>query len=704
MHVDGRKSLTPPFHIHSASLLRISFKHLMLKTDTKTFSFMQQVPEFLPGPDLSTSYQADLGELGELSCSAVDDLRVELDQSELQKHQLQKQVHLLTDEAAGLKQEIADLRVKLLAAESANQKPCKEQAGEAAKESSNRGAEAEKLEAGSIAEDQAKQTERLGQELKAQGEKLKECEEALTKLHTSGEKERTIAIQQVDELQATVSRLNEALSLKEQEAKNLHTQLQDVQSSLQERGQQLEEVKKKAQLEREKHQQKSSSLKETLDSQIVSLQEQLKAKEIKLSISTQKIQHLENQSLESQSKKLEEYKAQCVSLMEINAKLVSTVKRSEESNKELAQTKAALERELTSLKASEMQIKPRLGSAGLTAEEREKLFVEESQCLEENIQRSYAKTEASMKERDGELENGPSSNEEQTKHSDNGEAASRLALAEAQLDLNMKEVSRLQEEVVDLRARLQMTSEEKMKIQALQEVTEVSRADLCAQTEQLKSQVENLNRRHVEELLHCQEKEEVLEKKCSAEAQARASVQTELDFIREELDVLKRQNNVLAMENEEAREALHRANTETAELGVQVCMLTGQNEEARLRNVELSAKLQELLVVQNDKQTLTDSVETLRKDNARLEEELKQADGLRKAMKELQQRLDGAQEETRSLRKSNQRELSALRLQLDEASTNHQNQMKVVVLRFSRVSLCKQLHRSDRFPAFAGFE
>lgn len=682
------------------------------------FSFLQQVQEFLPGPELGTSFQADLGELGEFPFRAVDDLRVELDQSDLRKQQLQEQVHLLTDEAAELKQEVADLQVKLLAAESANQKPCKEEAGNTTKESSNQKTEVEKLEAGRKARDWAKQA----QELKVQGEKLKESEEALAKLRTSSEKERTIAIQQADELQATVSRLSEALSLKEQEAKNLHTQLQDMKSSLQERVQQLEEVKKKAQLEREELQQKNSSLKEALDSQIVSLQELLKAKEIKLSISTQKIQQLEKQSMESQSKKLEEYKTQCASLMEINAKLVSTVKKSEESNKELAQTKAALERELTSLKAYEKQIKARLASAGLTVEEREKLFVEESQCLEENTQKSQMKTEGSMKERHGELDNGPSSrenktvsdqelknqNEELTKqtdhkkdlhllqHSETGEAASRLALAEAQLDLNIKEVSRLQEEVVDLRAQLRVTSEERMKIQALQEVTEASRADLCAQTEQLKSQVEDLNRQHVEELLHCREKEEALEKKWDTEAQARANLQTELDSMREELDVLKRQNNALALENKEAREALHRANTETAELGVQVCMLTGQNEEARLRCQDLSAKLQGLLVVQNDTQTLNDSVETLRKDNAHLREELNQVEGRTKAMKELQQRLEGAQEEARSLRKSNQRELNALRLQLSEATTNYKNQMKVVVVYFLSCSECNSLETTTQ--------
>lgn len=614
---------------------------------------------------MGSSFQADLGELGELPFSAIDDLRVELDQSELFKQQLQEQVHLLTDEAADLKQEVSDLQVKLLAAESANHKPCKEGAEKVTKDSYQQEADAKKLETLHSTGDLAKQVERLSQELKAEGEKLKESEEALAKLRTSSEEERTVSIQQVVELQATVSHLNEALTVKELEVKNLHTQLQDIQSSLLERVQQLEEVKKKAKREHEELQQKSSNLKETLEKQIVSLQEQLKEKEINLSISTQKIQQLEKQSLESQSKKLEEYKSQCISLMEINAKLVSTVKRNEESYKDLAETKAALKRELT--------------------------------------------TETSMKERHGELDNGPTSGKDLhlTQHTETGEAASRLALAEAQLALNMKEVSRLQEEVVDLRVRLQVTSEERMKFQALQEVTEASKADLCAQTEQLKLQVEDLNRRHVDELLHCREKKEALEKKWNTEAQIRASLQTELDSMKEELDVLKKQSNALALENEEAREALHRANTETAELGVQVCMLTGQNEEAKLRCEEFSTKLQEMLVAQNHTQNLNDFVETLKKDNVHLKEQLKQAEGLPKAMKELQQRLEGAKEEARSLRKSNQKDLNALQLQLSEATTNYQNHTKVVILHlfmFLMQFSGNNYSSDDIFFIFAGFE
>ncbi|XP_017562875.2 FYVE and coiled-coil domain-containing protein 1 isoform X1 [Pygocentrus nattereri] len=758
-------------------------------------SYSQQAQEFLPGPDFGTSLLGDLGELGELSCSAADDLRIELDQSELRQQQLLEQVHLLTDEAAKLRQEVNHLREKLLTAERVNQKPhesdqssdsFKKQEAERANgqwtehlqaetEETSRNleerlsiaenknmellakldgalsekgqqvasycdsawkiqellsklkeVEVERFEAMRESEDRGRKAERLAQELKAREEKLKESEEKFGMLRVSTEEERTTALQQADELRAVINRLQGALSLKEREAGNLQTQLQDVQSSLEAREQQMEKMKK----EHEELHQKSNDLNEALNGQVVSLQEQLKSKETEFSVSTQKVQQLENQNrklsglsqkLESQGKKLDEYKTQCASLMEINAKLLHTVKRTEESGKELAQSRVALEREVATLKASEKQLKDRLDLEGLVVEERERKLLEENQRLEERIQQDQIKSktremevrrlekeveelQVALKERREELDNGPSSkeadphlnnvkDEEQpetekgewikdlylTQSFETGQTASRLALAEAQLDLNMKEVSRLQEEVVELRTQVQVSADEKMKFQALQEVTESSREDLRAQAEQLKAQVEEMNRRHIEELLRCREREESLAKERDSEAQARAELQAQVTSMREDLRTLKRQNSVLALENGEAREALHRANTETAELGVHVCMLTGQNEEAQLRWEELSARLQELEEeTQKETQTLSHSVEALSKDNAQLLEELKEKEGLHKAMQDLQENLEEAQKESRNLRECGQKDMDALRLQLNEEATQHQNQMKVL--------------------------
>uniref|UniRef100_A0A671KK29 FYVE and coiled-coil domain-containing protein 1-like n=1 Tax=Sinocyclocheilus anshuiensis TaxID=1608454 RepID=A0A671KK29_9TELE len=700
-------------------------------------SYSQQAQEFLPGQDFGSSLLGDLGELGELSCSASEDLRIELDQSELKQQELQEKIRQLTSEAADLKAVVQDLQEQLLAKGPNQEKEEDQEVVKAVREcadhlhtatqglealrtsernleaklsiAENRNmellakldgalsekgqqatnycdsawkiqelltklkeAEEERIECKRESKDQARLAEQLAQELKLQEEKLKETENKLDTCRVSADKERTTAMQQADELQMTINRLQGALSLKERETGNLRTQLQDMQRALETKDGQLEEHKK--------------MIEEELQHKSV-LEEQLNAKVTELSSVAQKIRQLENlnqrltsesQSFQMQAKKLEEYKNQCTSLMEINAKLIQTVKRNEESSKELVQANNTLERELITTQASEKQLRTRLESAGLTVE---------NQNLEECIQNCQMNSEETKIEQLG--ENSILSQEElnergtvpqgnktatssllreanESSRTDNGESTSRLALAEAQLELNMKDVSRLQEEVMELRALLLVSSEEKIKIQALQEVTEASREDLRAQVEQLKSQVEELNRRHVEELLRCREREDSLVKERDMEAHVRAEIQTNLTAVREELHVLKTQNSTFALENGEAREALHRANTETAELGVHVCMLTGQNEESQLRWEELSTKLQELqMEAQEEVETLSDSMEALRKDNARLQEQLKQTEGLPEAMQKLQERLEQVEEEAKSVQKIRQREVDTLRVFMD---------------------------------------
>lgn len=515
-------------------------------------------------------------------------------------------------------------------------------------------AEQERTECKRESENQSRLAERLAQKLKQQEVKLKEAEGKLDSFNT-------------DELQMTVNRLQGALSLKERETGNLRTQLQDLQSALETRESHLEEMKRRTQ---DELRQKGT------------LEERLKAKESELTVSTEKIRKLESdnerlaadsQTLQTQAKTLEEYKNQCTSLMEINGKLIQTVKRNEESSKELAQTKNALERELMSAQASETQLRTRLESAGLSVD---------NEQLEECVL-------------NGQVKNDEPETREQSSSSDSAESTSRWALAEAQLELNMKEVCRLQEEVLELRAQLLVSSEERVKIQTLQEVTEASRDDLRAQTEQLKSQVEELNRRHVEELMRCREREDTLLKERDKEAKARARLQTEANAMREELDEVKKHNDSLALENGEAREALHRANTETAELGVHVCMLTGQNEEAKLRWEEMSASLQEIQTeAQEEVRTLSESLEGTRKESARLQERLKATEELPKVVRELQERLEKAEEAARSFQEMRQREVDTLSSQLSDEAAHHEKQVQVIEV---QTKIFKRSHSKNHF-------
>ncbi|CAM4587370.1 unnamed protein product [Leuciscus chuanchicus] len=701
-------------------------------------SYSQQAQEFLPGQEFGSNL---LGELGELSCSPSEDLRIELDQSELKQQELQEKVHQLTSEAADLKAVLSDLQEQLLVKGPNQEKEGEQSSGEAlhtttqeleslqtserkleAKLSiaenrnmellskldgalSEKGqqaanycdsawkiqelltklkeAEEERIESKRESEDRARLAERLAQDLTLQKEKVKEMEGKLDTCRVSADKERTTAKQQADELQVTINRLQGALSLKERETGNLQTQLQDVQRALEAQESQLEEHKKRMQ---DELQHKSV------------LEDKLNTKMNELSTSTQKIRQLENhnqrltaesQSFQGQAKKLEEYKTQCTSLMEINAKLIQTVKRNEDSSKELAQTKTALERELITAQAFERQLISRLESAGLTVENQnlEKCILNgQANNVETENEQLGEKSISRLEELDDSAvvpqENKRTSSRQlleaiESSRTENGESTSRLALAEAQLELNMKEVSRLQEEVMELRAQLLVSSEERMKIQALQEVTEASREDLRAQTEQLKSQVEELNRRHVDELLRCHEREDALVKERDMEAKVRSEIQTNITAMREELHLLKKQNSTLVLENEESREALHRANTETAELGVHVCMLKGQNEEAQLRWEEFSTKLQEVqMEAQEEVETLSDSMEAMSNDNARLQEQLKQTEGHPEAMQKLQERLEQVEEEAKSLQEIRQREVDTLRSQLSDEAAHHQSQIQ----------------------------
>lgn len=815
-----------------------------------------QVQEF---PDLSHSLLGELGELGEpSSCSTADNLRIELDQSELRQQQLQVRVQELSQEAAELKGVVKDLQGQLLAAqkssghsvsiaaqrnqetddqERATQLPaCKEaingelqdrltaaenknmellsKLDEALKEKGQQTAsycdsawkiqdlldklktvEEERLEAKREAEDRARQSELLAQQLQRREEELRNSEEKLAEVKERAHGEREEAFRRLEELQSAVSRIQGALTLKEKETGNLRAQLQDLQASLEGRERQAEELRKRLQEEREAEEQRcsmASSQNEELKNHLLDLRKTVKNREKDLTASSERIKHLEEQleklNIEKESlcskpadnedvscdqtAHLEDYKSQYSNLMETNAKLLQTVKKSEESVTELTESREVLLEQLVSLRASEKHLKGRVEAAKMCVEDREKNLLDENLQLEEILQKTLVQKEVSesqleklenekrdlleiqsslkkrltttqqeldsltaktakleknlkvsqrgqaelleklqeteakltdqtakcgllqtraaeLESRTGELhdEKGAAeSNEKMQKLDDEHEASSvetkeapfRLVIAEAQLELNLRELHRLREEVVELRAQLLAGNEERMKVQALQEVTESSREDLRVLAEQLKAQVEELNRRHVDEILRSREREEALIRERDGEAQARAGLATEVTASREELNKVKLRYEALCLENSESREALHRANTETAELGVHVCMLTAENEEARLRWEGLSTRLQELEVeATREAEKLTRCIEQLSQENQRLRSQLQSEESLLVVKQELQEELSKAQQEAEAMRKTTQGEIHALRFQLSSQTMAHGSQVQV---------------------------
>ncbi|KAM6919275.1 FYVE and coiled-coil domain-containing protein 1 [Xenentodon cancila] len=823
----------PPSRCSSINSLVSSYSH-------------SQAQEFLPIPDLSQSLLGELGELGEPSpCSIAENLRIELDQSELRQQELLVLVQELGKEAAELKGVIKDLQDQLSAQKSCNSasvasqscqetgnedrvnhhQSCRESAitdlqdrltaaesrnmellsklDEALKEKGQQTAsycdsawkiqelldklntaQEERLEAKREAEDRARHSERLSQELKLREEELRKGEEKLAEVKAGAYDEREQAFVRLEELQSAVGRIQGALTLKEKETGNLRAQLQDLQASLECRERQAEELRKRLQEERDEVEQRcamSSSQSEELGVQALDL------KNTELASTSERIKHLEEQleklnvegetlcsrldkdfAICDETENTDEYKTQWNNLMEMNTKLLQMIRKSEESVTELTESRAVLLDQLATAKASEKHLKGRVEAAKMSVEDREKVLLDKNLHLEETLQKVLFQKEKSdeqfkkleqdnmklleaqsclnkqiaitkqemdslttkaeklernsqrgqselleklheaeaklrdqtvkcgllqaradeLESRNGELNNekgAAESNEKMQKLHDDHQTSSleakeapiRLVIAEAQLELNLREITRLREEVVELRAQLLAGNEERMKIQALQEVTETSREDLRILADQLKAQVEELNRRHVDEILRSREREEALVRERDGEAQARAGLAAEVTTSREEFDKMKLRFEALRLENSESGEALHRANTETAELGVHVCMLTAENEEARLRWEGLSARLQELEEeAAQEAERLNMQMEQLCQENQELRSQLHNSEDLSGSEQKLQSELSKVQQEAKAGQETNQEEIQGLRFQISSQAMHYSNQLQ----------------------------
>ncbi|XP_034039021.1 FYVE and coiled-coil domain-containing protein 1-like [Thalassophryne amazonica] len=749
----------------------------------------------MPGPDLVHNFPSELGDLAELSpCGIAENLRIELDQSELRRQELMVQVQELSTENVELKSVVqklqgqllvtqtipktssetdnqvrenvlqtcgeavngsAELQNRLSTAENRNTELClkldevlKEKGQQASSLLDTKSkiqdlmdklmmADKEKMETKKEAEDWAKKCEHLVQELKLREEDLKNSEEKLAEAKAGAHDEQEETLQRLEELQSAVDQIQGALTLKEKETGNLRAQLQDLQASLDSRERQAEELKKRLQQERDEVEHRcslSASENEELESQLSDLRRSLKDKDKELAISSERVKCLEKQ------------------LEKIIAK--------EESIVELDKNKAALLEELASLRVSEKQLKDRVEAAEMTLEDQEKTLLDENLHLEEIVQESLLQKEASdaqlkilehdkrelveiqallkkqlattqeelnslkakasevdknlmvSQRREADLleklqetgflqgraeemesrceedindEKGVAENKEkmqklpvtQTSTLESKEDPITLVIAEAQLELNKKEVQRLQEEVVALRAQLMAGTEERMRIQALQEVTEASREDLCVLAEQLKAQVEELNHRHVADILQAKEREETLIQERDSEAQARAGLAAEMAAYREKLHNLKLHYDAMCLENSESQKTSHRANTETAELGVHVCMLSAVNEEARLQWEDLSSSLQELKAdASQEVKRLNTCMEQLQEENQQLRDKLHEKEHLLASKEALQEELVKAQQEVEALRERSQEETQALQLQLGSQSKNNGSQLQ----------------------------
>ncbi|KAM4548816.1 FYVE and coiled-coil domain-containing protein 1 isoform 2-T4 [Odontesthes bonariensis] len=661
-------------------------------------------------------------------------------------------------------------------------------------------AEKEKMEAIAEMEERRRQAKRLEEELRIKEEAAKDSKTRLGALVTSVSEEKAKLEAKVEEQCSTLEKLQGSLTLREKEASNLQRQLQDLQSSIEEKEEKLEEVKKRAQEDIDEVQKNVGGLKETLEAEVSALKEQLKRKEAEQSSSCETLQQLEakNHSLtteidkltnshaehevkiKEQAAKMEDYKTQCASLMELKEKLMTTVKRNEELQNEMIENRTTLETELAALRASEKQLRGQLDDTKMTVDEKEKRLREENRQLDENLQRvtmaaklsetttkrleqenrsvhgqieelerkleAARKNEASLKEqlqakealfeskendlvkllstlkeleaKAKELEitkaNAEATCARQTEvieritnekrvmevsqleqsavqAKENKEVAAKLGVIEGQWEVSMKEVSRLQDEILDLKVQVHRSEEEKLKSQAQLEVTEAQRDELRSLTEQLKTQTEALNQKHVAELMESKKKEEALIEQRDGEVAAHAELAISAAAIREELATLKAENNRLALEHNETREGLHRANTEMAELGITICKLSAEKEEAREHWAGNAATIEEL---EKDVERLGKCKEDLQLENSSLREELAQRETLPGTITELQGQLEKTKNQMQSIKDSCREEVEAVKFQMSSENMNYQVQIKSTNEQFDKTKA--QLQEEQR--------
>ncbi|XP_070296938.1 FYVE and coiled-coil domain-containing protein 1 [Salvelinus sp. IW2-2015] len=534
-----------------------------------SYSGLQEFKGQEGGSSLLADLGEELGEQGEellgvpTPCTAADDLRIQVDHTELRQQELLHQsearqakllqrVRELDQEAEGLRDEVRELQGKLLA--------------------HNQEAVAANLNNMDLLS------------------KLDSQEKARL------EEERDTMLQQTQVLQEEEERdtmLQQTQVLQEGEERKEKGEVQDEKE-----GEERKE-KREVQEEREGKEREEQEWK-VMEKQLQELREELRSRDRELTESREKIRQLEEENTD---------------------RLTGAGQEREKGEMDGEKEKLGTEKETDECSHSNLH---KAGSAeGLSMEKNQHLS-SKSEPQTQNL--------------------SPCPQTQQLLHP---------AVLVDQLQLSQGEVLRLQTEVVELRARVQLGAEL-----------------------QIRSQVEGLNRQQVEELLLAQEREEALGQEQRRKTQTSQGLVLELASAREELHSLKTRYDGLALEHGDIREALDHANRETAELGVHICRLTAQNEEARERWEALSTRFQE---------ELNTSMTSLQQENLGLQEQL---------LKEREEKGRLGEEEQgdiRAQKETQQEEIQALCYQLSNQTINHQTQLQVSIVLQTQLQVSTEL-------------
>ncbi|XP_051818176.1 FYVE and coiled-coil domain-containing protein 1 isoform X1 [Antechinus flavipes] len=256
------------------------------------------------------------------------------------------------------------------------------------------------------------------------------------------------------------------------------------------------------------------------------------------------------------------------------------------------------------------------------------------------------------------------------------ELASRLALTQGQLEVHQDMAERALEEVAELRSKLQRAQEGQEQAQSQLQVAEALLEENRSLVQQLKEQNESLNRTHVQELLQCTEKERALREEKDGESRHRAEQERQLQ---EELARAKQDAELAQLEHAEVQEQLHRANTDMAELGIQVCALTAEKAQVQEQLAQAARRLAELEEsASREREGLRRDVEGLRQERESLREKLAAAQESARALPSLQQQLSLAEKQAQSLREAGQGELATVKFQMSTEIMSYQAKLKAV--------------------------
>ncbi|XP_012885683.1 PREDICTED: FYVE and coiled-coil domain-containing protein 1 [Dipodomys ordii] len=246
-----------------------------------------------------------------------------------------------------------------------------------------------------------------------------------------------------------------------------------------------------------------------------------------------------------------------------------------------------------------------------------------------------------------------------------GDSVQLAVLSQAQLEVHQGEARRLQAEVGDLHAKLRVALGERDKAQSQLTVTEATLQEHKALVQQLKEQNEALNRAHVQELLHCSEAQGDRQ-----EEQAAVALQAELLRV-----ACGSEDAQLA--HVELQEQLRRANTDTAELGIQVCALTAEKERVEGALACTAQELQDCKeAAARTRASLESQVVGLQQENESLQEQLKRAEEAAGSLAGLQVQLAQAEQQAQSLQEAAHQERDALKFQLSTEIMDYQSQLK----------------------------